>query len=140
MQRYTLFKVFGLVLLTQVTLVLISIAEVFVYSLINPGHEQAVYESHAEASAPWISGIFGFILFFLVSLYWTRKQLPNARRLALLFPLVYVVWDLVVLMIFGVPDWLTFLPIFILANAAKLLGSIAGHYLNKTTPSGPAQR
>ena len=138
MQRYTLLKVFGMVLLTQVTLVAISIAEVFVYSLIHPGKEQGVYEAHAEVSAPWISGIFGFILFFMVLRYWTRRQLPNARQLAVLFPLVYVVWDLIVLMIFGVPDWLAFLPIFILANAAKFLGSLAGHYLSKSTPSGPA--
>ncbi|MBL7848535.1 MAG: hypothetical protein JNL40_13785 [Cyclobacteriaceae bacterium] len=132
MQRYTLLKLFGLVLLTQVILVAISFAEVFVYSTaVNPGKEVAVYDAHAMDSAPWISGIFGFIVFFLVSRYWTRKQLPNALKLALLFPLVYVVWDFLVILLFGVPDWLTYLPIFLGANVAKFLGSLGGHYLSK---------
>jgi len=131
-QRYTLLKLFGLTLLTQVVLVAISFAEVFVYSmLVNPGKDESVYESHANDSAPWISGIFGFLVFFFVSRYWTKKLLPNARNLAFLFPLVYVTWDLVVVSLFGIPDWWAFLPIFLTANIAKFLGSLGGHYFSK---------
>lgn len=130
MQRYTLLKLFGLTLLTQVVLMGISFVEVFIYSItFKPGQDESFYEAHAMVSAPWISGIFGFILFFLVVRYWTRKNLPNAAKLALLYPLVYVTWDLLIVMLIGVPDWLDFLPIFVSANAAKLAGSLGGHYL-----------
>jgi hypothetical protein len=132
MQRYVLLKLFGLVLLTQVALVAISFAEVFAYSLlVNPGHDESVYEEHANVSAPWISGIFGFIIFFFVSRYWTKKQLPNAFRLALLLPVVYVVWDALMIVLIGVPDWLAFLPIFLLSFCAKALGSVCGHYASR---------
>jgi len=132
MQSYTLLKLFGLVLLTQVVLVAISFAEVFVYSmLVNPGQDPGAYDAHAMASAPWISGIFGFIAFFFTARYWTRKGLPNAFSLAWLFPVVYVVWDLLVVIMFGVPDWVAFLPIFLSANVAKALGSLGGYFLSK---------
>lgn len=133
MQRYTILKLFGLTLLTQVVLVGISFAEVFGYSMfVNTGKDEAFYEAHAMVSAPWISGIFGFIVFFFVSRYWTKKPLPNAFKLALMFPLVYVVWDLLVVTLYGVPDWLDFLPIFVLANGAKLAGSLGGHFFNRS--------
>ncbi len=133
MQRYSILKLFGLTLLTQVVLVGISFAEVFGYSMfVNSGKEESFYEAHAMASAPWISGIFGFIVFFFVSRYWTKKQLPNAFNLALMFPLVYIVWDLLVVTLYGVPDWLAFLPIFVSANGAKLVGSMSGYYFNRS--------
>jgi len=46
-----------------------------------------------------------------------------------LYPLVYGTWDLFVIVLIGVPDWLDFLPIFLTANVAKLLGSLSGYYL-----------
>ena len=132
MQRYTLLKLFGLVLLTQVVLVAISFLEVFVYSMtVEPGHEESFYEAHAQVSAPWISGIFGFILCFLLIRYWTRKNLPNAAKLAWMFPLVYFIWDFLVVAMIGVPDWLEFLPIFLMSMGAKVLGSLGGYYFNK---------
>jgi len=68
MKKYVILKLIGLAMLTMITLVIISFLEVAVYSyLINPGHEQSVYEAHANNSAPYISGIFGFIVFFLVA-------------------------------------------------------------------------
>jgi hypothetical protein len=55
----------------MITLVIISFIEVAVYSyLVNPEQEQSVYETHANSSAPFLSGIFGFIVFFLVARYW----------------------------------------------------------------------
>lgn len=70
MKDYLFFKLLGMAFLTMVILVIISFLEVAVYSyLVNPGHEMPVYEAHAQFTAPYISGIFGFIVFFLVLRY-----------------------------------------------------------------------
>lgn len=126
MKKYVIPKLVGLTLLTMVTLVIISVLEVAVYSyLVNPGQEQAVYEAHANASAPYVSGLFGFVIFFLVTRFWTKRGYPNAFRLAMLFPLVYVLLDVVVLTAASV-NWSDFILVFVLANAAKWLGSYLG--------------
>ena len=81
MKKFVIPKLIGLVLLTMITLVLISFAEVAVYSyLINPGQQESVYEAHANDSAPYISGIFGFIIFFLVARYWKKKEYRDVFR------------------------------------------------------------
>ena len=78
MKKYVILKLIGLAILTMITLVVISFLEVAVYSyLINPGQQQNVYEAHANNSAPYISGIFGIIVFFFVARYWKEKQFPN---------------------------------------------------------------
>ncbi|MBK9271427.1 MAG: hypothetical protein IPM48_07505 [Saprospiraceae bacterium] len=131
MKKYTILKLVGLSILTMICLVAISFLEVAVYSyLINPGQEQAVYEAHANISAPYISGIFGFILFFLVTRYWKKKEYPNVFRLVILYPLIYVLLDLILITAAGV-NWSDFILIFALANAAKFLGSYLGYKLTK---------
>lgn len=129
MKKFVILKLVGLTLLTMITLVIISVLEVAVYSyLVNPGQEQAVYEAHANASAPYVSGLFGFIIFFLVARFWKRRGYPNAFRLAMLFPLVYVLIDVVVLTAASV-KWSDFMLVFVVANAAKWLGSYLGFVL-----------
>ncbi len=89
MKKNVILKLIGLVILTMVTLVIISFLEVAVYSyLINSGQEAAVYETHANSSAPYISGIFGFIVFFLVARHWKKKKYNNVSKLTILFPLI----------------------------------------------------
>jgi len=123
-------KLVGLSILAMITLVMISVLEVAVYSYgVNPGHDISVYESHAQVSAPYVSGIFGFILFFLVARYWTKKGYENVARLVILFPLVYVLLDLLVIVLSGAADWSNFILIFALANAAKFLGCYLGYKL-----------
>ena len=86
----------------MITLIIISIAEVVVYSyIVNPGQEVSVYETHAKFSAPFISGIFGFIVFFLVTRYWKKRKYENLPKLVFLFPLTYVLLDTVVLLLAG---------------------------------------
>jgi len=129
MKKYIIFKLIGLAILTMITLVLISFLEVAVYSyLINPGQEQSVYEGHANSSAPYISGIFGFIVFFLVARYWKKKEYPNVFKLAILFPLIYVLLDIIIITAAGV-KWSDFIVTFAIANAAKFLGSYLGYKL-----------
>ncbi len=127
MKNYIILKLTGLAMLTMIVLVLISILEVAVYSyLIHPGQEESEYEAHAQASAPYISGIFGFVIFFLVARYWTKKEYENVSRLIVLFPLVYVLLDIVILIVADV-KWSDFILIFAMANTAKFLGSYSGY-------------
>lgn len=131
MKKLVLLKLVGLSLLTMMILVLISFLEVAVYSyLINPGQAESVYDAHANTSAPYISGIFGFIVFFLVARYWTKKEYPNAFKLVILFPLTYFLLDLVLLTAAGV-KWSDFVLIFAIANAAKFLGSFFGYQFSR---------
>ncbi len=132
MKKYTIPKLIGLAILAMATLVIISIIEVAIYSyLVNPGQDDAFYEAHAQTSAPYISGIFGFIVFFLVARYWKKKGYENAFKLAMLFPLIYVLIDVAILFAAGV-NWSDFILIFLLANAAKFLGSYLGYALTNT--------
>ncbi|MBS1554022.1 MAG: hypothetical protein JSU09_03775 [Bacteroidetes bacterium] len=129
MKKYLILKLVGLVLLTMITLVIISFAEVAVYSyLINPNQEQSVYEAHANTSAPYISGIFGFIVFFLVARYWKKKGYPDVFKLIILFPLIYLVLDVIIITAAGV-NWTDFFLIFAIANSSKFLGSFLGYKL-----------
>jgi hypothetical protein len=131
MKQYTVLKLIGLAILTMITLVIISVLEVTLYSyVINPGHDEAFYEAHAQLTAPYISGIFGFIVFFLVTRYWTKKGYHDVSRLAILFPLTYVLMDIVILFAAGI-KWSDYILIFLLANAAKFLGSYLGYKLTK---------
>ncbi len=131
MKKYIILKLIGLAILTMITLVIISFLEVAVYSyLINPGQDQSVYEAHANISAPYISGIFGFIVFFLVTRHWKKKVYPNVLKLVILYPLIYVLLDIVIITAAGV-KWSDFILIFVIANTAKFLGSYLGYKLSK---------
>lgn len=132
MKQYTILKLFGLAILTMITLIIISILEVAVYSyFINPRQDFSVYEAHAEITAPYVSGIFGFIIFFLVARYWKRKEFPNLLKLIFLFPLIYVLLDFTIIVIDGTVEWSSFILIFTLANGAKILDSFLGYRLAK---------
>jgi hypothetical protein len=131
MKKYIILKLIGLAILTMVTLVVISFIEVAVYSyLINPEQTESVYEAHAELSAPYVSGIFGFVVFFLVARYWRKKGYDNSLKLVILFPIIYIGLDIILLTAFGV-KWSDFIVIFLLANDAKFLGSYLGYKLTK---------
>ncbi len=131
MKQYMILKLVGLVILTMAILIALSFLEVAIYSyLINPGQDQSVYEAHANVTAPHVSGIFGFIIFFLVVRYWKKKEYPDVARLAVLFPVTYLIVDIIILTAAGV-KWSDFILIFALANAAKFLGSYLGYTMTK---------
>lgn len=130
MQTFRFLKLLGLAVLAMTVLVGISFIEVFLYSVfINPGHEEAFYEAHAQITAPWISAIFGFLLFFFASRYWTKKSFPNLFQLIWQFPLAYVVLDIAILLMIGGIDWGEFWHIFLIANGLKFAGSFAGYFM-----------
>ncbi len=89
-----------------------------------------VYDKHAQFSAPWVSGIFGFVIFFLVVRYWNRKQHKNILGSTILYWIIYVTLDIAILLSLGV-SWSEFLLTFILANSAKLLGGLTAYQLTK---------
>jgi hypothetical protein len=131
MKKYVIFKLIGLAILTMITLVILSFLEVAVYSyLINPGKDISIYDAHAEMTAPYISGIFGFIIFFLIARHWKKKGFHNLLKLIFLFPLIYVLLDVIIITAAGV-KWSDFFLIFVIANAAKFLGSYLGYKLIK---------
>jgi len=131
MKKYVILKLIGLAIMTMLVLVIISFLEVALYSyLINPGQEATVYEAHANFSAPYISGIFGFIVFFLVARYWTKKEYQNLLKLIFIFPLTYVLLDIIIITAAGA-KWSDFILIFMIANTAKFLGSYLGYKLAK---------
>jgi hypothetical protein len=132
MKKYIVLKLIGLAILTMITLVIISILEVALYSyVVDPGQEVRVYEAHAQFSAPFISGIFGFIVFFLIARHWKKKGYHNLFKLIILFPLIYVLLDIVVILLTATVEWSSFILIFIPANGAKFLGSYLGYKLTK---------
>ena len=128
MKKYRFLKLIGIALLCMISLVLVSFFEVFIFSLFNPGHEQAFYEAHAQVSAPWVSGIFGCILLFLIVRYWSKRSYADLFQLALLLPITYVLVDVVVLLAVGGIDWSSFYLTFILANGGKFLGSLGAYW------------
>ena len=131
MKKYTALKLIGLAVLAMITLIILSILEVTLYSyVVNPGQDISVYDAHAQVTAPYVSGICGFIIFFLVARFWKKRGNENAFKLTLLFPATYVLLDILVLLIAGV-EWSGFILTFILANGAKFYGSYLGYKLTK---------
>ena len=81
----------GLALGVMAVSVAISILYMVVYSyVIDPGHEKAYYEAHAQIAAPYCGIVAGIPLMFLVG-WWV------GLRPAILVWLVYTVVDVAVL-------------------------------------------
>jgi hypothetical protein len=83
--------------------VAIHVLYMVVYSyLINPGHDMAHYQAHAEFSAPYSSIVFGIPLMFLVC-RWLGKKFGTefSMTAALLVWLVYFLIDITVLVFAG---------------------------------------
>jgi hypothetical protein len=79
--------------------VLISVLYVVVYSyLIDPGHDEAFYQAHAQVAAPYCSIVAGIPLMFLAG-RWIGNKFPkgNSVKAALLMWFVYFVLDLAII-------------------------------------------
>jgi len=133
MNKFRILKLIGFAIATMIFLVLLSFLEVAIYSyLINPGQIESFYEQHAMLTAPYISGIFGFIVFYLVTQYWTRKQYDSVFSLSILYPSIYVLIDLLILIPTGFLFTIEAFTIFLIANSAKYLGSFLGYKVTTT--------
>jgi hypothetical protein len=127
MKKISILKLIGIVILTMLTLIACAFLEVAIFSyLINPNESMEAYQQHAKFSAPIVAGVGGFVIFFLVTRYWKRKKIGNLNQLAFLYPFVYTVLDLIVVLIDGSAMWNTFIFVFLLTAGAKFLGSYLG--------------
>lgn len=127
MNKISIPKLIGIAVLTMITLIACSFLEVAIYSyLIDPGRPIEVYQEHAKFSAPIVAGVGGFIIFFLVTRYWKRKRVDNLNQLVFLYPFVYTIIDLVIVLFDGAAEWDSFIYVFLLAAGAKFLGSYLG--------------
>ena len=98
-------KLLGWAILIHIILIVLSILEVVAYStIINPGHEQSFYEQHAQTTAPYISIIFGIILFFFISRLLVKKRYDNRQVIALALPITYIIIDIVIMQLSDT-DW-----------------------------------
>ncbi len=129
MKKYFFPKTIGIAVLSMITLVSISIFEVAIYAyLVDPGHEEIYYQQHAKVSAPWISIVFGFPLFFLVVRLLRKKLGSKLKAFVILYPLCYQVIDVLIVAASGGVDWASFVWLMLLAFTAKVAGTMLAYY------------
>ncbi len=93
----------GIALLVMVANVVASILYMVVYGhLIDPGHEQAYYDAHIQAAAPYCSIVAGIPLMFFAG-WWVGRWWRGgfAIQSALVIWLVYVLIDFSVILLAG---------------------------------------
>lgn len=125
-------KIVGWALLIHIILIAISFLEVFIYSLFKPGQEESFYQEHAQLTAPYVSLIFGFFLFFFVLRMFARKRFDQRIAIALGLPIVYTITDFIIVQWAGV-NWSEHLLIFMVSAFFKLLGALLGAWSVKRT-------
>ena len=124
-------KLIGVAFLLHIVLILLSILEVAIYSyLIVPGKDEAFYKSHAENSGPWISGIFGSLFIFLIVRRFIKKNNGHSLTYTIALPFIYIIMDIVMLLPFQI-NWWEHLPVFVIANGAKIISSLLAYYIYK---------
>lgn len=109
----------------HIILIILTIIEVFIYSIINPNHEDSFYRDHVEVSGPYISIFFGFILFYFVTRLLSKKFIRNKILIALSLPIIYTIMDFLMVHFSGV-YWQEHFIIFIISFIVKTLGSLLG--------------
>ncbi len=119
--------------LIHVILISISIFEVFLYSLLNPGLDNSLYEEHAKFSAPYVSIIFGLFIFILVLRHLGKKRIQQRFKIALVLPIIYTIKDFAIVHMSGV-NWDEHLIIFLISFLVKMAGAFIGAFtLNKSS-------
>ncbi|MGB5372003.1 MAG: hypothetical protein WBN18_16360 [Flavobacteriaceae bacterium] len=119
-------KLLGWAILIHIILIVLSILEVVAYStIINPGHEQSFYEQHAQTTAPYISIIFGIILFFFISRLLVKKRYDKRQVIALALPITYIIIDIIIMLLSNT-DWGQQYLAFIVSFVTKILASYIG--------------
>ena len=130
-QKHFWLKLIGMALLVHIMLIAISIFEVFIYSyLINPGQSQELYNTHAQITGPWISGIFGSVFMFLLVKRYIKKFGANLFLYSIALPVVYIVTDVMILILAGANVFDH--PVqLISANGVKVIAALAAYYIYK---------
>lgn len=124
-------RLIGVAFLLHIVLILLSILEVAIYSyLIAPGKDEAFYKGHAEISGPWISGIFGSLFIFLLVRRFIKQNNGRFLTYTLALPFIYIGMDIIMLLPFQI-NWNEHLPVFVIANGAKIISSLIAYYIYK---------
>ena len=119
-------KIIGWAILIHVILIAISILEVSIYSMIiYPNQEQLIYEQHAQLSAPFITIIFGIILFFFISRMLTKERYIKRKLIGISLPLAYIILDILILII-SETDWNKLYLVLIISFLTKIIASYIG--------------
>lgn len=83
-------KLIGTAILLHIVLIALSILEVTIYSyLVAPGKDEAFYKAHTQISAPWVSGIGGSVIIFLLIRNFIKKNNDRHLTYIIAFPLTY---------------------------------------------------
>lgn len=123
------FKLLLAAIILHIALIAISILAGLLYStFVNPGKDAAYYKSHAEITGPWISGIFGSVLAFVIVKRYIMRNANRYLAFAILFPVIYYITDIMLLSFFPV-KWSEILPVLLLSNGAKLAAALLSYYL-----------
>lgn len=124
--RSILLKTILWAVLSHVILVALSFLEVFIYSIVvNPGQEESVYTAHASVSAPYVSIFGGVFLFYFVARSLARRNRDQIRFIWISLPTFYVIFDLLILIPYGV-DWGEHLTVFLISFGTKFLFAFLG--------------
>ncbi|MGB5459490.1 MAG: hypothetical protein WBM91_16035 [Eudoraea sp.] len=119
-------KIIGWALLIHIILIALSILEVVIFSsLIEPGQQPTYYEQHAQMTAPYVSIIFGIILFFFISRLLVKKRYNKRKFIGLMLPGIYIIMDLVFLLLSDT-NWGHQYLIFMMSFITKTLASYIG--------------
>ncbi len=107
-------------------LIFLSILEVAVYSLlINPGKEESLYNQHAQTTAPYVSIIFGIIIFYFVAKSISKNKSQIWKKIGIWLALVYIITDLGIL-IYSNVNWSEMYLVVILSAVTKSISSYLG--------------
>ena len=131
MQPIDFVKALGVACATLVITVIASVLMVVFYSyFIEPGQSQEFYTQAAQWIAPWLSHLFGPLVFFTFNFWLARR---SAERNEMLFAaatiISYVIVDLSTLPMMGLPIAAALTVPFGLSLCAKTVGAFAGAFL-----------
>ena len=126
-------KLIGVAILLHIILIALSILEVAIYSwLIAPNKDEAFYKAHAQLSGPWISGICGSLIIFLLVRNFMKKNKDGHLTYTIALPLTYIAMDILLVLPFKI-NWTEYLPILLMANVAKIAASFLSYFVYKQT-------
>ena len=128
----------GASLLAQITMIVISIICVAVYSYaIHTGETQEFYSEFARTSGPWVSLITGGPVFFLIA-RWIRRRAPSAAAgTAMAMAGIYLAIEIAVLLSWP-GDTRGVLPFVIGGFILKVTGAWLGANATLTRPVAKA--
>lgn len=124
-------------LVLHIILIALAVAWVAFYSnVVEPGHDPAFYEAHAQVSSPIVSVLAGGPVFYLVAAWLTRRR--GGGRAAWIAFALYLLTDFALFAAAGA--LLEPIVLYFLAGAAlKLGGTALGIRRARTAPGiGPA--